>query len=189
MPPRIELTGHRFGRLVVVSPAETDANGKARWNCACDCGRTHIARTAHLRRGAIMSCGCLRAETLLVMGPLYGGMPPRHGHATKAGCSPEYAAWKSMRYRTSSTAKGYLRDLYYGRGIRCCTRWESFENFYADMGPRPSTKHSLDRKDNDGNYETSNCRWATKIEQANNRRPKGSTPQSRGTDEREVSHG
>lgn len=82
----------------------------------------------------------------------------------------EYRAWYAMKYRCT-VEKSPNWDSYGGRGIKVCDRWlESFDNFYADMGPRPSDDHSLDRKDNDGNYEPNNCRWATVEEQMNNRR-------------------
>jgi hypothetical protein len=83
--------------------------------------------------------------------------------------SPEYRAWVHIHSRcTDSNASDYPR--YGGRGIMVCERWDSFENFLADMGPRPSAKHSIDRINNDGNYEPGNCQWATTIEQANNKR-------------------
>lgn len=83
--------------------------------------------------------------------------------------SPEYRAWSHMKERCSNI-KAQEYESYGGRGIKVCERWLKFENFYADMGDRPSNKHSLDRIDNDGNYEPDNCRWATGIEQVLNRR-------------------
>ena len=85
--------------------------------------------------------------------------------------TPEYRTWHSMKARCSPTATGKHRRNYYERGIRVCQRWlNSFENFFEDMGERPSPMHSIDRIDNDGNYEPSNCRWSTPVEQIANQR-------------------
>lgn len=116
-----------------------------------------------LIRGFTRSCGCLGAETRVTSNTTHGHRK-RNGNATQV-----YAAWCSMKNRChNATADRY--DRYGGRGIKICDRWlESFENFLADMGEPPSPQHSLDRIDVNGNYEPSNCRWATQKEQSNNK--------------------
>lgn len=115
----------------------------------------------NLKSGNSSSCGCLRSEVTTTDSTT-------HGHAANSRRSPEYQSWAAMRARVSATSGTRFKN--YGlRGITCCGRWASFENFLADMGPRPPDT-SLDRIDNDGNYEPSNCRWATASQQVSNRR-------------------
>ncbi len=151
--------GDRFGRLVVTAYVGQSAS------CLCDCGAMTDVRGDHLRSGETRSCGCLRRD----VGRAVGAMTT-HGHARGGGCSPEYSAWCAMVQRcTVVTTAGY--ENYGGRGIAVCDRWrESFEAFLADMGKRTSPRHSLDRINNDGNYEPGNCRWATAQEQRRNTR-------------------
>jgi hypothetical protein len=115
-----------------------------------------------MKAGKKSSCGCLMIETRC--------LPKRHGHCSKGKSTPEYAAWRAMINRTTNKKVAHYHN-YGGRGITVCDKWiNSFEAFYADMGKRPSDKHSIDRIDNSGNYEPSNCRWATKSQQARNTR-------------------
>ncbi len=166
MPRAIDLTGRVYGRLTVVSLGET-RGAKRHWDCLCKCGRMKQIAGASLARGTVLSCGCLHAELLAHR----NRERTRHGHTIDRRSSAEYVAWRSMRARCY-----YARDIEYpnygARGITVCERWRtSFESFLEDMGPRPSPKHTLDRyPDNDGNYEPSNCRWATCSEQSNNKR-------------------
>lgn len=155
---RINLEGRRFGRLVVERYAGSRC-GQAAWACACDCGAAVVVCGGNLRSGGSTSCGCFRTERRT-----------KHGHNTRAGRSPEYVAWHNMIRRCRGTAGGLASLDYHLRGITVCDRWQSFDAFLADMGPRPSLRHSLDRIDNDGNYEPGNCRWATTQEQRANRR-------------------
>ena len=148
-----DLTGQRFSRLIVIDQAEKGNNGQLRWNCICSCGAKTIVMGGLLKIENTRSCGCLAID-----------INTTHG-MTK---TPEYSSWKSMKGRClNKTDPTYYR--YGAEGITICGRWLRFENFYSDMGPRPSNT-SLDRIDTHGNYEPNNCRWATATEQSQNRR-------------------
>lgn len=152
------ILGQKFGRLTVFSYAGLNKYGRACWSCRCDCGNEIIAIGKDLRRNCIKSCGCLQAES-------------RHKSTShKMSHTPEHNAWLAMKQRCYNSNNPKYKN-WGGRGIRMCQRWlDSFEAFFADMGFRPSPKHSLDRIDTNGNYEPSNCRWATEKEQNENRR-------------------
>ena len=152
-----DITGSRFGMLTVLAFATKSRNGTTKWLCACDCGLSKVLFVTALNRGQV-SCGCLARAAASIARKTHG--------LTK---TPTWLSWKAMRTRCANmNASDYPE--YGGRGIKVCGAWKDFATFYADMGERPDGK-TLDRENNDGNYEPGNCKWSTAKEQANNRRP------------------
>lgn len=161
-----DMIGQRFGRLTVLARNNSRlphnvTRLRAYWLCRCLCGKQTIVESSHLRNGHTQSCGCYKRDRIKKA-------LTTHGHNPMGKPSSTHRAWSSMCTRCFNRNNPSWKN-YGGRGITACERWKAFENFLADMGERPKGT-SIDRINNDGNYEPGNCRWATRIQQARNTR-------------------
>lgn len=156
----VDLTGRRFGKLIVICQSNRNSRGFIQWLCSCDCGSQKNLITASLKSGNTQSCGCLQKERASAANTTHG----LYNHY------PEYGIWNAMKNRCyNKKVERYNR--YGGRGIMVCDIWiASFEAFITDMGRRPSKFHSIERLNSDGDYCSENCIWATGEVQSRNRR-------------------
>lgn len=173
--PVSDISGQRYGRLLVLEYVGQSQNKKAQWMCLCDCGETKVVLANNLKSGCTTSCGCFKKE---VNAEALRQIATRHGHAAGGTLSSEYVSWSSMIARCKYEYVNYFH-MYGGSGVTVCERWSQgngdqsgFECFLEDMGLKPDSSYTIDRyPDGNGNYEPGNCRWASKVQQRAHQKP------------------
>ncbi len=161
----IDLTGQKFVRLVVIEQAGKDKQGRYKWLCECDCGNKIVTNGYYLRCGDTKSCGCLNIEKIIERST-------KHGHKTREKTSEIYEAWRGMIQRCTNPNNIAWKN-YGGRGITVCKRWSGkngFINFLEDMEKGWKLGLTIERRNNNGNYEPENVEWIPKIQQQRNTR-------------------